>query len=844
MRSKVTNERTVKFFTDIRDLVFGLSDEEWDGVKKDISFQYTKLELVILCSSIVKFVSTQVVWCILPMLIDFVGIQQALRAYTKLQENSTQGHNATPRKVLESQLKSPEDLCDSICSVIEGIVSHSKEAMKQTMLKFSSVRAPANHLEMKDLLGESTDSLIRVLTASSTRTIVKELIRICCPEVFHTLPMDMTSASCYKVICSIVSTIQHFSEEDSNEEKNTGSERSRRTAALYRCKKNAVSDENRKRIFSEETINMAVQAVYKILTEAGQIIASAGSPPSNNSFSVGSIDEMTKTVSSVSVWTSASLIARTFLRSLEKDPPFTPPPYIAPNSLLARKHFPIAMRDFIFVQKEVCMLLCSIEMETLAEEAPRTKSSRLNTRKTAVSVAPKPGSGDASSAQRSSEHPGVMNVIKLCECLSSVCDKEQLRLDTCTAEVIQLILTVYSWQVQSLTSEKFQATCTQFICKLLVRKVQLLRAGKKIKKFTLCSSDAPLKRLSQDLIKYLDCAASEITKSFSRDLEECLITRWKRRSETESAKVTSKSAFDYSDLFDPFRLFADMRKKIKNVFSTIDEAEKLGSVANFDSFTENLIRKDGTFEKNNSYESFSLGFAQIQCRNEHSVINKLKTMLSRKSITQQHPEHDIKNTILAILSNPTASSEIKSRISESVSMAACSRDGNPAISKLLHIFVPEFIKHTVSLLSSADILQMVVQTDAEKDIDKAIGELTNSLAHFVDPTNNSVISTQQCGPDEEVSSTTIPNPEENNKKKRRIRFTFRRKASRSSDSQEGKKSEKRSDLPGHHETHHEDELWCDTSIRETFGGFLRRKFTSFSSTMRKELCGRMRDATS
>lgn len=65
------------------------------------------------------------------------------------------------------------------------------------------------------------------------------------------------------------------------------------------------------------------------------------------------------------------------------------------------------------------------------------------------------------------------------------------------------------------------------------------------------SSDVPLGKLSHDLIIYLDSVASEITQSFSRDLEECLKALSRNKTQKRSSGASNKSALDYANVFVP-----------------------------------------------------------------------------------------------------------------------------------------------------------------------------------------------------------------------------------------------------------------------------------------------------
>lgn len=107
-----------------------------------------------------------------------------------------------------------------VCSIIAGVITQIKEAMKQTLVKFISVKAPAKSRKTKsvkknlDPSGEtaSGSSLIDGLTASSTNGVITEIIRLCCPEISHKMRQGKTPdqpVSFQQVLNSIVKAIDN-----------------------------------------------------------------------------------------------------------------------------------------------------------------------------------------------------------------------------------------------------------------------------------------------------------------------------------------------------------------------------------------------------------------------------------------------------------------------------------------------------------------------------------------------------------------------------------------------------------------------------------------------------------
>lgn len=78
--------------------------------------------------------------------------------------------------------KSPEDPSDYACSVIKGVVTQIKGAMKQVLMKLSSVKARKSKSAKKNIdpVGETASdcSLIDVLTASYTNSIISERVQL------------------------------------------------------------------------------------------------------------------------------------------------------------------------------------------------------------------------------------------------------------------------------------------------------------------------------------------------------------------------------------------------------------------------------------------------------------------------------------------------------------------------------------------------------------------------------------------------------------------------------------------------------------------------------------------
>ncbi|KAB5584443.1 hypothetical protein PHYPO_G00107590 [Pangasianodon hypophthalmus] len=123
-------DKRLKCFRDIKDIVLGLNDEEWTALTKDLPNKYTRLDFAVLCTKIVRDVSTSAVQGILPTLIDTVGKEKFRLTAAKFKQRA-EGRVTTAAR-------SEEDPLDLICNIIEGVVIEIKNAMKNAILKVAS----------------------------------------------------------------------------------------------------------------------------------------------------------------------------------------------------------------------------------------------------------------------------------------------------------------------------------------------------------------------------------------------------------------------------------------------------------------------------------------------------------------------------------------------------------------------------------------------------------------------------------------------------------------------------------------------------------------------------------
>ncbi|KAF5906114.1 uncharacterized protein DAT39_004185, partial [Clarias magur] len=711
---------------------------EWSAVTRDLSCNYTKLEMIVLCSTMVKILSNQVIECVLPTIIDDVGIEPVLRAEIKLGEKVEQGL-ATPQGSLD-------DPCDCLCSFIEGVVTQIKEAMKQAFMQFTSLKPPAKSKRSKSAKKNldsaqqsSSDSLlIDELTDLYTKAIISELIQLICPDISYLVPKGKKPdkpVALNRFISSIMKAMKYVG-------KSLG------CPSTSSDKQSLTSDRIEKRIFGEQLRNKAVLTISSILLEAKEEVVSAGSPSSHNGPFVGPLGEMTITESSVRVWPTASKITKMFLKSLKTQSVQTN----FDSSKLRfslNSYFPAAKETYACLEKEVQAFLLKIQNSALPEKEL--------TKIPEESMHQEPGSSGASSSRFLSVHenPPMMNVVKCSS--TTLCEKELLLIDKCTDEVICKLLSVYKTQKQNLSADHFQSTCAQLVCDLLTRKLRMPYPGRKNSKTVKSpSSDEPHRGLSLNQIKYLESAALEITQSFSKDLEECLVALSGNESQNGFFSLSNKNALDYATVFAPFRLFRNVRDQIKKIFSAVNEDRQSNlSIGT----TEVLIKaSDAVGQKSSSgHESFSHGFIQHQFRRTSSAINQLKGVLTTNSTMLHLHDLHFTNAISTLLSNMIGAISSLRRFSKSIQNDEPSESGTECVSMLVHNLVLEFIKHlagyfgsTISTFSHLPAQKErltcckgKLKTDSARAIMVSLRDLTNSLTYFMTEFTNSLATTSR-----------------------------------------------------------------------------------------------------
>ncbi|XP_058238666.1 uncharacterized protein LOC131348093 [Hemibagrus wyckioides] len=386
------------------------------------------------------------------------------------------------------------------------------------------------------------------------------------------------------------------------------------------------------------------------------------------------------------------------------------------QTFLQNKLLPAACETYSCVQKKVCRFILKVQASVSLKKEHHQLTSEHS---------------EDSSSRRSSERVSVSSTKAVKANVSSTSaqgEEEQLHLDTCTEEIIAKILDLYRTQGQKQTSDLFQSTCTHLVCDVLVRNIQILAKRQKLRK---TERSVCYRKLSRNLIRYLESAAWEIMHSVSRELEECLKAGSRNKTQTGLSRASNMSAFDHANIFAPFRLFGHVRNDVENIFSTVKEGRWPNKRAK-------MITQDSVFDRSSSHHGcLSRGFAGRLAGNKNSAVNQLKSLLSSDSSTGCH-EPIIANAVSAILRNMTASN-----ITRTFSQEERSRGrvfGARAISLLVHGFVPELLTHLDCYFSSTEFTQLAAQTEFckgevtandEKAFTAAVRELTKSLTDFV-----------------------------------------------------------------------------------------------------------------
>ncbi|KAK3520997.1 hypothetical protein QTP86_001649, partial [Hemibagrus guttatus] len=620
--------------------------------------------------------------------------------------------------------RSPEKPSDYVSSFIQGLVSQVREAMRRTLMKFSSVKTSKPKIAEETL---SECPLIDDLTASSTKAIITEIVRLCYPDVYSKTTEGKKPERFQQVINIIVKAMMHTE----NVQRCSSTSDSLGESA---DEKSTISGGGEENVFSEHVRTKAVRVISLILHEAREELASDGSGHPE------SLDEITILPSSVRVHPLASRISKALLKNLNKPPSSD---LMTEVMFLQNKLLPAACETYSCVQKKVCRFLLKVQASVSPKEEPHVKRELHQL------------TSGSSSSKCSSERVSVSvtNAVKANVCSTSALEEEErLCLDTCTDEIIANILDLYRKQGQKLTSDLFRSTCTGVVRDVLVRNMQILLKKQKRRKSV---RSVFYRKLSRDLIRYLESAASEVTHSVTRELEECLEAESRNKTQTGLSRASNTSASNHTDVFAPFRLFGHVRNDMENIFSTIKEGRWSNKSAKMtpanDETTCELVREimiteDGTVVERSSpdHGHLSRGFAGRQAGNMDSAVNQLKSMLSRDSGIQRH-ESTIANAVSTILRNMTASSKITRKFSPERSALTEERSrgimfGARGISQLVHGFVPELITHLDCYFSSTEFNQIAAQTEFckgeltandEKAFAAAVRELAENLTDFV-----------------------------------------------------------------------------------------------------------------
>lgn len=282
-----------------------------------------------------------------------------------------------------SSPRSPEDPSDYACSLINGVITQVKEAMKQALMKRSSVETHQTKHAKKimDPVGHSVSnsSLIDDLTALYTKHIISESVQLYYPDIYHKVTEGNQPFSFHEVIKSLVKVMilidnVHRTPSTSN------------ALGESNDKKDTSSDEEN--VFSEQIWSKAVHVVSLLLLEAVENITLA------NGSSFGPLDELTGMPLALHVRSAASEITKTILKHLENQEWSDPTNSDSTKLFCSQNRFlSNACKIYRCVQKKVYSVLRKVQASSSLEEenGPRAQSIKHKTRKL--------GSGDASSSK-------------------------------------------------------------------------------------------------------------------------------------------------------------------------------------------------------------------------------------------------------------------------------------------------------------------------------------------------------------------------------------------------------------------------------------------------------------
>ncbi|XP_053089526.1 uncharacterized protein LOC128318168 [Pangasianodon hypophthalmus] len=317
-----TSDQRLKCFRDIMDVVLHLSDEEWKAVTRDMTKKVTKLEFAALCKKVVMSAASSAIRRLLTPLMESFGIDSILQANDKLKKMPESKWRKWSDSDTSAQ-RSPMETSDFICQLVQRVVTQTTAAMLEAIRRVASGRrticSARASSPVEDQISQSD------LSIACTNEICDKILALCYSGDFDSPGGEKTSGTSLKSHQEVQGIMKGLEEVVSTSRSpfeltlKSSTPDSVPVTTEVMAPDCASSAPNAEKLFSDQFLSKATQAVRKVLLKTEEKIAatmsSQTSVPVRSETEMNSLTEEVKRTASKILWELVFILTHSLCKS-------------------------------------------------------------------------------------------------------------------------------------------------------------------------------------------------------------------------------------------------------------------------------------------------------------------------------------------------------------------------------------------------------------------------------------------------------------------------------------------------------------------------------------------------
>ncbi|KAB5579771.1 hypothetical protein PHYPO_G00198810 [Pangasianodon hypophthalmus] len=311
-----TSDQRLKCFRDIMDVVLHLSEEEWKAVTRDMTKKVTKLEFVALCTKIVMSAASSAIRRLLTPLMESFGIDSILQANDKLKKMPESKWRKWSDSDTSAQ-RSPMETSDFICQLVQRVVTQTTAAMLEAIRRVASGRRTICSARASSPVEDQISQ--PDLSIACTNEICDKILALCYSGDFDSPGGEKTSAASLKSHQEVQGIMKGLEEVVSTSRSPFELTLKSSTPDSVPVTTKVMAPDCAERLFSDQFLSKATQAVRKVLLKTEEKIAAAMSSqtsvPVRSETEMNSLTEEVKRTASKILWELVFILTQSLCKS-------------------------------------------------------------------------------------------------------------------------------------------------------------------------------------------------------------------------------------------------------------------------------------------------------------------------------------------------------------------------------------------------------------------------------------------------------------------------------------------------------------------------------------------------